>query len=1095
MATPEPASSQGRLYSPKSMQEKKSAGLQFLKFLETNNLKAKIGTTDDLRKVYMEDYKKSCQERLRDDVMDFIGFDSFQGMLFSLKRSRWVSVDKNSVTFHSWDDRPANRPRHRTRKNKSSPTKSSPDKSPGSPHKSKSFASVAVDQHFAFRQNSIVKMSILGSNDDEENLPQGVVKFPQNGHFSCKICKVICTTEHNMRSHIEGKQHRTQKLLYNLKINRPILVADKEGVTITATGCDMEDGSMKFDIFENKPKVIWIQINNDEGNDVVIFKHCEMLRKIRVIQLTDHGKVTDGYKTVEINPGGQYIVKMTVKASMIGCYFTPLAFQFKKVQDEAGFHIVRYLAARCTNPVLESLKPTAPYKRPPRVAVKTFKRDVVEGVPLPKMGSERLKRVIELQQHTIPRGLRRVMNRGLEETPRMSAEDKLDMKEIKAQLEAELTMDNFLDKLCHLLHIEEIQMEVDIRKYDMEDVCMRRCKANPRLLVLKVPGLAENRPSVLRGDHLFVHMQKDTVEYKGYVHEVMLDELKLGFDNRLLKNFLPNMKFGVRFVFNRLPLRLQHRAIQLAEECSLDKLLFPTLETASSWGTMQPSSTKLRLNDRKLEDNHEQYTAVQHIVAGSSRPAPYVVFGPPGTGKTVTIVEAMKQIVQCYPNTHILACAPSNSAADLITERLLEHLSKTQVFRMNAFSRSWASIPQKIRSCCNYDKYEDQFFFPEKDELMKYRVVVCTLVTAGRLASANFPPGHFSHVFIDEAGHAIEPECLIPVAGILECDVKVANGGQLVLAGDPEQLGPILRSPVSLKYGLETSILERYMKQCEVYDKAVNPGPDLKSFNPNLITKLVRNYRSHPAILRIPNELFYNSELEPHADLLLRESLCKWEGLPCMGCPIVFHGVIGQDMREERSPSFFNPEEIVHVMKYVDTLLEEKKGGINIHPKDIGIITPYRKQVQKIQGLVRQKRLTEIKVGSVEEFQGQERKVIIISTVRSNPEYMSMDIEYQLGFVKNPKRFNVSLTRAKALLIVIGNPYVLRQDPCWSTFLNYCRGNGAYKGCDFDNLEDHLEDITQRFNAVSLSQESEDGVEVSQLEQQVEPEWTTTEKI
>ena len=85
---------------------------------------------------------------------------------------------------------------------------------------------------------------------------------------------------------------------------------------------------------------------------------------------------------------------------------------------------------------------------------------------------------------------------------------------------------------------------------------------------------------------------------------------------------------------------------------------------------------------------------------------------------------------------------------------------------------------------------------------MKYSVIVCTLVTAGRLVSANFPSGHFTHIFIDEAGQAIEPEAMIPIAGIFESDILVPNGGQVVFAGDPEQLGPVLRSPLALKYGL-----------------------------------------------------------------------------------------------------------------------------------------------------------------------------------------------------------------------------------------------------------------------------------------------------
>ena len=87
---------------------------------------------------------------------------------------------------------------------------------------------------------------------------------------------------------------------------------------------------------------------------------------------------------------------------------------------------------------------------------------------------------------------------------------------------------------------------------------------------------------------------------------------------------------------------------------------------------------------------------------------------------------------------------------------------------------------------------------------MKYKVIVCTLVTAGRLVSANFPPDHFSHIFIDESGQATEPETLVAIAGVFESDLVLNDGGQVVLAGDPEQLGPVLRSPLAIRGGLGT---------------------------------------------------------------------------------------------------------------------------------------------------------------------------------------------------------------------------------------------------------------------------------------------------
>jgi superfamily I DNA and/or RNA helicase len=130
-------------------------------------------------------------------------------------------------------------------------------------------------------------------------------------------------------------------------------------------------------------------------------------------------------------------------------------------------------------------------------------------------------------------------------------------------------------------------------------------------------------------------------------------------------------------------------------------------------------------------------------------------------------------------------------------------------------------------------------------------------------------------------------------------------------------------------------------------------------------------------------------------------------------------------------------------------------------------VTPYRRQVEKLRTVLENRHLEEVQVGSVEEFQGQynpfsycaiamnsnkplpaggEKRVIIISTVRSSGKFLEFDYKFNLGFLKNPKRFNVAVTRAQALLIVIGNPYVLSQDLYWNELLQYCLDNGAYKG-------------------------------------------------
>lgn len=138
------------------------------------------------------------------------------------------------------------------------------------------------------------------------------------------------------------------------------------------------------------------------------------------------------------------------------------------------------------------------------------------------------------------------------------------------------------------------------------------------------------------------------------------------------------------------------------------------------------------------------------------------------------------------------------------------------------------------------------------------------------------------------------------------------------------------------------SLLERYMEQILIYQRKPKPYPP---YDKRVITKLLQNYRSHEDILHLPNKMFYEGELKVCADQMMRNCLSDWEVLPKKGCPVIFHGVIGQDMREERSPSFFNAEEASEVLKYVTKLLTEKRGGYKVKPSDIGIISPYRKQV------------------------------------------------------------------------------------------------------------------------------------------------------
>ncbi|KAL6432341.1 hypothetical protein ACFW04_006753 [Cataglyphis niger] len=472
----------------------------------------------------------------------------------------------------------------------------------------------------------------------------------------------------------------------------------------------------------------------------------------------------------------------------------------------------------------------------------------------------------------------------------------------------------------------------------------------------------------------------------------------------------------------------------------------------------QIKKRKLNWFNEKL--NYYQKEAVRNIIQGFARPLPYVIFGPPGTGKTITLCETILQILAVIPESRLLVATPSNSSANLIAERLLDSniLKPGDLVRLIAHHcLNDDSIPERLLPyCATADLAAEgtsNRFCHHKDGpklnctmsvLGRHRITVGTCSTLGILYNMGFPRGHFSHVLVDEAGQATEPEIMIPLNFIH------SEQGQVILAGDPMQLGPVVQSKLAINFGLGESFLSRLLQQFP-YQRDPEGFKEF-SYDPRLITKLIMNYRSLPEILDLPNSLFYESELQSQissvnskeAELLkiLRAELPEREGSSPPA--IVFHGVNGENYRDTESPSWYNLEEATQVYLY---LLKLYKYGLK--SDDIGIITPYQKQVLQIRDLLLESELKLPKISSVEGFQGQERKVIILSTVRSCNNLVDEDIKHALGFIASPKRLNVAITRARALLIILGNPKLLALDPYWRSILTYCIDHDSYTGCNF----------------------------------------------
>ncbi|XP_077974074.1 putative helicase mov-10-B.1 [Styela clava] len=698
----------------------------------------------------------------------------------------------------------------------------------------------------------------------------------------------------------------------------------------------------------------------------------------------------------------------------------------------------------------------------------------------PRRGSRKVRIDKQYQRSTIPGVLPPSLpclqdkdSGGNYQLPEYKVDKSFQYKKHINKLKKSLNSKLYAEKFHTLLYIEELQYMKDIKFYATESTL----RLNRNLLYLEVPGLAEKRPSLLRGDRVYVirldadgNLYGD--RYEGYVHIVRDKDVGLGFSKKLLGVFQSKMQFSVTFTFNRMPLQLMHRAVDwIRNILNFDEMLFPT-----EFPQFKQPDRQLIMFNSKIQKNEKQRTAVHHIVLGITPPI-YIIFGPPGTGKTVTMVESILQTLRKCRSRNILVCALSNNACDLLAEKLHEHVDRREMLRLYATSRSWNDVPTKIQDYVDTNHSIGGFMMPSSYDIKKRRIVICTFVTAGRLASKSSLSNHFTNIFIDESGQAFEPECLIAVAG------NLAVGGKIVLAGDPKQLGPIVRSPICKTHGLQISLLERLMSTNVLYKKDSETG----EYNPQCVTKLVKNYRSHESILKIPNKKFYDNELEVNADQMIRTKLCGWEELPNKDFPIIFHGVQGNQTKEKSSPSYFNPEEVKVVGDYVKKLLDIR-GMRKMKPCDIGIVTPYRKQVEKIRNKIKN---PNIDVGSVEVFQGQERLVIIISTVRSSKEGLTDDAIFHLGFLCDPKRFNVSLTRPKALLIIVGNPRLLCLDKYWKSLLKYCLKNKAYRGVKFtsDDFEgaNNMKEIEDLFDNLEITEDNVD--EERHVTDQSSPYW------
>lgn len=429
--------------------------------------------------------------------------------------------------------------------------------------------------------------------------------------------------------------------------------------------------------------------------------------------------------------------------------------------------------------------------------------------------------------------------------------------------------------------------------------------------------------------------------------------------------------------------------------------------------------------------NRVQQTAVRMAL---SQPLS-LIQGPPGTGKTVTSATIVYHLTR-QNQGQVIVCAPSNVAVDQLAERI--EVTGLKVVRVSAKSRENLTERSPVehltlhyqaahlRTAPGYAELaklqrlkDDIGELDSKDE-RRYRalrrqveheilkaadVVCCTAAGAGDPRLAEF---RFRQVLMDESTQATEPETLIPL---------IMGAKRVVMIGDHCQLGPVVTCKKARAAGLGQSLFERLI--------LLGVAP----------YRLQIQYRMHPCLSEFPSNVFYEGALQngvAASERLSHHIQFPW---PNQSKPMMFWAHFGQEELSGSGTSYLNRSEASSVEVAVTHLLRS-----GVEPKDIGVVTPYEGQrsfvvnhMQRV-GPLRQQLYMEVQVASVDSFQGREKDFIVLSCVRSNETS-------GIGFLSDPRRLNVAMTRARLGLVIIGNPKALSKQPLFHDLLMHFKSN------------------------------------------------------
>ncbi|MDO8774956.1 MAG: AAA domain-containing protein [Burkholderiaceae bacterium] len=457
--------------------------------------------------------------------------------------------------------------------------------------------------------------------------------------------------------------------------------------------------------------------------------------------------------------------------------------------------------------------------------------------------------------------------------------------------------------------------------------------------------------------------------------------------------------------------------------------------------------------------NDSQLTALRHVITARDVA---IIHGPPGTGKTTTLVHAILEIIR--RERRVLVCAPSNTAVDLLTEKLaecnvnvirmgnpsrvsdllLKHTLDARLMAHPSYSkmRAMRQTADQYRETANQRirhfgfeeqqqrrqlKEEARMLFQAADDLERLmtedviesvQIITCTLVGA---SNRNIRHLTFDTVFIDEAAQALEPGCWIPIA----------KGQRIILTGDHHQLPPTVKSEKAARDGLRETLFEKCIKR-----------------QPDTARMLTVQYRMHEQIMGFSSEKFYEGQLVAHQSVR-HAGLEAYDQSFAPDLPVEFLDTAGCGFLEVTIPesrSTANPGEANLLLARLTELIAPYDQAEHEEEQlTIGVIAPYRAQINylmdaievnvDLNALLLHRMLT---VGTVDSFQGQERDIIAISLTRSNQDG-------DIGFLSDIRRMNVGMTRARRKLLLVGDASTLSFNPFFVDLLNYVKRMGGYR--------------------------------------------------